>query len=404
MVDTFSFRIYKSWMEVFLCLGYILPLGYVWYRFRVLEDMSVGVNALFSYAYMLSFFIIARFKFKLNMKRTLLIEGVAVSSIMVCDIITSVLIFYGFKSVDKPMMDYLSIYIQFSGGVIILASALLQDRARIMRAGFSTMKIEFLLVVIGSCMAYLVAVNFLDIGSRMSSESYHAVLAVFIVVLVIFLMMFIAYFKWKIRLIQVKERKKIIEDYVSILENKNQELRYYKHDIENIILGLREFIIKEDFDGLKSHFTEDVKRRSPTESAESKNIQALSPLKIQVLKGAVIRALQSYAKNGAQIIIESEVIEEQESTHMVFFALMVGDILRKILLYCEDRKIEMTFTQESVALKQRELIFHIRAKGISSIDAENELMIVTRKYRKYENLEVGIVDADDFICRASLQL
>lgn len=88
--------------------------------------------------------------------------------------------------------------------------------------------------------------------------------------------------------INTKKEIKQMKKYINSLEKFSKELKRYKHDWNNIILTLDEFIKKKDMDGLSKYYYETLRQNFKFDNIRSEeNILQLANIRIISLKGII---------------------------------------------------------------------------------------------------------------------
>lgn len=79
-----------------------------------------------------------------------------------------------------------------------------------------------------------------------------------------------------------KNEKKYIQMYNRIIEESLDSMREYKHDQNNILLSMSGFLVKDDMEGLKKYFYEDIFKN---QKINNKKLYGLNKIKNSPIKG-----------------------------------------------------------------------------------------------------------------------
>lgn len=388
MVDTFKLNIYKTKKECFLWLGIAIIFSYTSYRFRILGDLDVVWNGLGSALWMVSFYVFALLNLKLKLGRTIKIGTLTVISIIGLDMLTSVQVVFGFGERGLEAMPFISSYVEFYAGACFLMVAYYISQRRMLvneRGQFGT---RYLFVLISAiAVIYYVSANVWTMEQRMNKDVFPVeMMGVYILVFFISLGFLYYHFKQnKIR--QEKIMIDIMEAYVSVLEDVNADMRHYKHDIENIIFGLREYVESRDYMGLKVYFRQEIQSQSPTQSHTNNIIKALRPVEINVLKGAVLSAVNGAENRSVKLIVDSESIRLESASEMTFFSLMLGEILKEIFKLYDQYVLEecrLKFYYDASSSQVKQLVAEVSLSGTGDVSViSSKYTSIFSKFNKY---------------------
>ncbi len=407
IVDTFTFKIYKSKFELCAWSLYIYFVAYMAVRFRIFEDLSLAINGIISVSWMLSYFVFAKYNLKLSLKDTIKLGLFVDLCIISFDMLTALLVFEGYSILDKSLMSFLAIYVEMVPSIFFLSVALFVDKRKIdIKFAFtkkSVVKIAVIPIILS--MTYYLYSNLLSYSERMSSNKFPLKLVFSNGIVVLLILWIIMY---SIRLLRRKQSKlveEIIIDYMNILETVNEDLKHYKHDIENILLGLGEYIKANDMTNLKTYFINDVKLFSPSQTLLSRALQALNPVRIDVLKGSIIRALYENEESGQNISFYCDSVEDEGFHNVEAFSLMVGGLLNEILIKQNDEDVLVSIYHDMDEMNEKRIVYEIKAVvGTSNIKLKPILTTFTEPFSRYRDIKIEAICKDDIICRAAIHM
>ncbi|MEJ8552729.1 sensor histidine kinase [Tepidibacter sp. Z1-5] len=98
-----------------------------------------------------------------------------------------------------------------------------------------------------------------------------------------------------------KSEKKYIQIYNNIIEESLDNMREYKHDQNNIILSIGGFLAKEDMEGLKKYFYEDICKN---QKINNKKLYGLNKIKNSPIKGLLNFKIAKAISNKININID----------------------------------------------------------------------------------------------------
>ncbi|BDZ31735.1 GHKL domain-containing protein [Lactiplantibacillus sp. WILCCON 0030] len=107
-----------------------------------------------------------------------------------------------------------------------------------------------------------------------------------------------------------------VSDYNELLGHRNQQLHLFKHDYQNILLSLSQYIQNEDMPGLKTYFENEVMT-----SGQSLNVdvgpEQLRNLQVPALSGLIYSKYEAAASRGVELQLNVlQAIELPEAAHV----------------------------------------------------------------------------------------
>ena len=151
----------------------------------------------------------------------------------------------------------------------------------------------------------------------------------------------------KIESAKLEQQKKYILD----LEKNNNEIRKFKHDFNNIILGLDGYINNDDFDKekLKKYFNSTIMNYNNNIELNDIVIAKLNSIKVSSLKSLITNKVLVAQNNNIDIDIniEGEIIDfyTDEMQLSRILGILLDNAIEAALEVTDDKKIEMNIIQ-----------------------------------------------------------
>ena len=405
LTDTFTFKVYKSKSEFCVWSLYTFFVAYTAIRFRIYENLSLALNTMVSLSWMLSFYAFAKFNLKSNLKETFKLGSVSTVSMILLDMLTALILFKGFVKLDENIMSFLAVYVEMAAFFLVMSWVFLIDSRRLQTKPKLLNRKNAKLVVIPVLVSftYYIYTNFFEYHERMKFIDFPIKLVLFnIATLLVLSWLIIDRFRASQRA-GAQAFVEIMTDYVHILEGVNGDLRHYKHDIENILFGLREYINTRDLPGLKTYFSNEVKAHSPSQDSISCALRAMKPLKINVLKGAIIRALYDNKEGGHTITFHCSDIEDTSYENLEIFSIMAGSLLGETLRHLKGERIKVSFIEEPSLVQEQGPRLEIESPSIQVNEAlKTNLMAICQPYVQHENIKIEALCKGQVVCRIGI--
>lgn len=140
----------------------------------------------------------------------------------------------------------------------------------------------------------------------------------------------------------VKEKQRELQHlkiYTDQLENNYNEMRRFRHDYQNILLSMENFIQEENLEGLKNYFYTKVKETSKDMTSNNYKLSQISNIKNSEMKSLFANKLTIAQELGTDTEIEVNEPIEFFSTDSIFLVRSLGIIL--------DNAIEAAELQEN---------------------------------------------------------
>ena len=151
----------------------------------------------------------------------------------------------------------------------------------------------------------------------------------------------------KIESAKLEQQKK----YILTLEKNNNEIRKFKHDFNNIILGLDGYINNDDFDKekLKKYFNSTIMNYNNNIELNDIVIAKLNSIKVSSLKSLITNKVLVAQNNNIDIDIniEGEIIDfyTDEMQLSRILGILLDNAIEAALEVTDDKKIEMNIIQ-----------------------------------------------------------
>ena len=160
---------------------------------------------------------------------------------------------------------------------------------------------------------------------------------------------------------QKETEQRTLQYYTHELEQQHVAIQKFKHDYQNILISMREFIKEEDMAGLKDYFISKIEVVSETITRDSFTLQGLSKIKVREIKSIIAAKIMLAQNTIEDINIKFEANEDIEHIPINSVALvrMLGIVLDnaiealaelgggKLLVNCQKWEAGVTFIVEN---------------------------------------------------------
>ena len=174
----------------------------------------------------------------------------------------------------------------------------------------------------------------------------------------------------KIKLDEQKEKYDQILVYTGIVEKLTRDIRYYRHDINNILLTLKTYIENNDIEGLRAYYFKEVLKNLPTDIDINSIFLNLEHIQCIPLKGLLATAFQRAIQGNIKV---SLFIDEDFDE----MGIQVIDLCRIMSIFLDNA---------------------IDAAG------ESENKVLSLSVIKSENEDISIIVANSFLVRPQMNL
>ena len=203
----------------------------------------------------------------------------------------------------------------------------------------------------------LIFYNYLSIYSLLGKENialyYMAIITISVFFILFSSITYNLIKNTKIKL-EVKSEKQKLEQqkkYILALEKNNNEIRKFKHDFNNIILGLDGYINNDDFDKekLKKYFNSTIMNFNNNIELNDIVIAKLNSIKVSSLKSLITNKVLVAQNNNidVDINIEGEIhdfyTDEMQLSRIL--GILLDNAIEASLEVPDDKKIEMNIIQ-----------------------------------------------------------
>ncbi|MGJ3933966.1 sensor histidine kinase [Lactiplantibacillus argentoratensis] len=166
------------------------------------------------------------------------------------------------------------------------------------------------------------------LGDPDSLEQLNALF--FIIYMVTLSIIIVVLFILTKRNLENKMRQKQMEDmqnYVDQLEQDYQDLRKFRHDYQNILISIENYINEEDIVGLENYYSKYIKKTQKQLKTNLFNLTELVNLKDKVAKSIISSKLTSAQSQGIESTFEEKDIVENFDIGPIEFVRILGILL-----------------------------------------------------------------------------
>ncbi|MBO0441064.1 GHKL domain-containing protein [Enterococcus sp. DIV0869a] len=180
-------------------------------------------------------------------------------------------------------------------------------------------------------------------------------LGIYLIVSLITFFMYISAIRDKYEMQQKEREYSENQRYMELMENQYKEMRKFRHDYKNILNSLEDFIVDEDYDGLKGYYFNKIKKTSHIIDQNDYKMDAIGNIKVREVKSIIASKLIS-----AQ---EKEIDAQVEVNEIIDFLSIDSVILVRVLgIFLDNAIEELEYIGEgklAVALYKDEHAVHI---------------------------------------------
>ena len=186
---------------------------------------------------------------------------------------------------------------------------------------------------------------------------YAITLIVFFIFLVFAIFTFADNFHKKTEISHKDELLKNLQAYTNSVENMATEVRKFKHDHLNLMLGFNEYIVNNDIDKIREYFHEYISAFQKNTSIADSRLDVLKNLNIPELKSILsFKILYAQQKNIDVSIEIPDVIDEVDAHMLIDICRIAGVLIDNAIEASEDaEKAVLRF----LALKKEERIIFV---------------------------------------------
>lgn len=122
----------------------------------------------------------------------------------------------------------------------------------------------------------------------------------------------------------IKMQSNLLIDYTATIEELYDDIRSYKHDINNILIGIKYFVDQRDMDSIVSYFDKEINDVKSFDIKLYKILTQLHLLKIDALKGLILSKYQKSLVAGVDLHVGIDGTIENNSVNVVELCRVVG--------------------------------------------------------------------------------
>lgn len=115
--------------------------------------------------------------------------------------------------------------------------------------------------------------------------------------------------------------------YIQEIEKQSTEIRKFKHDYQNILLSMDGYLVRKDWDGLITYFSEEIKGDAPTFLNDDLKLNDLNKLTIQAVKSILAFKIMVAKQLKITISFEANHIVEQLRINVVDLVRIIGILM-----------------------------------------------------------------------------
>jgi len=125
--------------------------------------------------------------------------------------------------------------------------------------------------------------------------------------------------------------------YTRAMEQHYDELRRFRHDYQNVMLSLSEYLATDDLAGLKHYYQTNLVAKTAQLKASKYELEDLTKVPDKAIKSILFNKLNSAQQSGVTVRFESQQVAQLTAVPSVDLAVMLGIIL--------DNAVEATVNQ-----------------------------------------------------------
>lgn len=122
----------------------------------------------------------------------------------------------------------------------------------------------------------------------------------------------------------IKMQSNLLIDYTATIEELYDDIRSYKHDINNILIGIKYFVDQRDMDSIVSYFDKEINDVKSFDIKLYKILTQVHLLKIDALKGLILSKYQKSLVAGVDLHVGIDGTIENNSVNVVELCRVVG--------------------------------------------------------------------------------
>ena len=256
----------------------------------------------------------------------------------------------------------------------------------------------------------LVFYNFLSINSVMESNNiplYYMSISVITFFFILFILISSSLLKNLHIKIKVEAEKQKLEQqkkYIKSLEKNNNEIRKFKHDFNNIILGLEGYITSNEVDNIKlrDYFYNNIKDFNTKIELDNIVLSHLNNIKVPSIKNLLTNKIISAQNNDFKV----NICVEDEIDNFYANEMQLSRILGIFLDNSLEAGLELENNRflELIILKANKTIVIQITNSFENKDLDIDKINESGYSTKGENRGIGLSSADDIISKQNMIL
>ncbi|WP_304528250.1 GHKL domain-containing protein [Romboutsia ilealis] len=256
------------------------------------------------------FIIITLWSKKLNIYEAILFSSFSMTISILSDHISSFLRYELFRNdilstkemllLHMPLCYLIGLFLSFIGSILLKRSLHNLYTQNIAPVFLSVLSCFIWL----TCLFSITFVRFIENQTRLIFFN----LVFFIIYVLLFLSILYIYITTTQKNYEIEKKETVyanMERYTQDIENHYFELRKLRHDYQNILTSLENYIIQEDIHGLKSYFYSNIKQHSSEILNKEYRLKDLSKVKISPVKSIIASKLIYAQDQGLNASFES---------------------------------------------------------------------------------------------------
>ncbi|KPG72046.1 hypothetical protein AEQ18_02950 [Enterococcus sp. RIT-PI-f] len=145
--------------------------------------------------------------------------------------------------------------------------------------------------------------------------------------------------KEKYNLIKKESDYKVLMEYTESIENQYKEVRKFRHDFQNILNSLDDYIMSDDFSGLKDYYLNEIKPTSEGISDMNFKLTELQNIKQREIKSVLALKLVTAQMSGIEIDLEIKEVIEDFPLDSIILVRSLGILLDNAIEALEELRI-----------------------------------------------------------------
>lgn len=256
----------------------------------------------------------------------------------------------------------------------------------------------------------LVFYNFLSINSVMESNNiplYYMSISVITFFFILFILISSSLLKNLHIKIEVEAEKQKLEQqkkYIESLEKNNNEIRKFKHDFNNIILGLEGYITSNEVNNIKlrDYFYNNIKNLNTKIELDNIVLSHLNNIKVPSIKNLLTNKIISAQNNDFKVNISVE----DEIDNFYVNEMQLSRVLGIFLDNSLEAGLELEHNRflELIILKVNKTIVIQITNTFKNTNLDIEQINESGYSSKGENRGIGLISANDIITKHNMIL